>query len=133
MVTVLSSAFREANSLVIRPRIITASTAIPSLESARPGVKIVRVINMVRMLRFGELCVMPRTTSGLAPRLLSALDTGTMQAEQRFMNGPMRAPLIEPLIPLSMSGWRAVFGNRNTSVIPAMRNANIIPMETNFK
>ena len=133
MIVFSSVEFRETSILVTIPKMITANTATPSLESARPGVKIVKVINIVSMLRFGELCVMPRTASGLAPRLPRALDTGTMHAEQRFMNGPMIAPLMEPLMPISVSGCRAVFGNRNTSMIPATRNANIIPRDTSFK
>jgi hypothetical protein len=88
---------------------------------------------MAGRFRVDEPCVIARVVSMPAPRWRKALATGTMQAEQRFMAGPINSPLAEPLIPRWYKPRLDSAGKRNTSVSPATRKAKIIPRVINLR
>ena len=84
-------------------------------------------------LRVAEPCTSARAPSIPSPRRRTALDTGTMQAEQRFTIGPRPRPLrMRPSGPLA-SRREPSGGARNASAMPPARKANAMPMATSCR
>ena len=63
------------------------------------GAKTIAVMTSAGRLRVDDPWAMDMVASMLAPLLLNAAETGTMQAEQRVMAGPTIRPLRAPLSP----------------------------------
>jgi hypothetical protein len=68
-----------------------------------------------------------------APLLFTEVDTGTMHAEHKFINGPSSAPLsVRPNSPPPDQGLEPG-GNKNDSTRDATRKAKVIPIVINLK
>ena len=95
------------------------------------GVKTMATITNEGMFRVADPCTMLMAPSIPTPVLRKVEDIGTMQAEHRFITGPMASPfrvrlnelfsVVVPVPPL---------GKRKASVRPATTKAKTIPTET---
>ena len=105
--------------------------AMTSRLAPSTGVNTKNTIASAGMLRVADPCTMAIAPSIPPPLRLKADDTGTMQAEQRFMTGPAARPLTVRLNRLPDSkDLPEPDGNRNASVSPATTKAKVMPTVT---
>ena len=113
---------------------MTAVMPIRNLLTPIMGVNTSTAITKPGRLSVDEPCTIASPPSIPTPRLWNAADTGTMQAEHRFITGPRTMPLRDFLrLPPDRTPTPLPFGKRNASVSPATRNANTIPTATSWR
>ena len=112
----------------IAPRILSA-ILLPPINGMNTRTTIIKAGKFI----VEEPWVIATVVSTDAPRLRKAVAIGTMQAEHRFITGPIIKPLKTPFTPLPSKRSRISAGKRKASVMPAITKAKVIPIHTRFK
>ena len=97
------------------------------------GAKTIAVMTSAGRLRVDDPWAMDMVASMLAPLLLNAAETGTMQAEHRVMAGPTIRPLRAPFSPPAANSLPVKPGKMKASMAPATRKAKVMPAATSLK
>ena len=108
-----------------------AATPITNRLTPSNGVKTMATIIKEGMFSVADPCTMLMAPSIPTPVLRNVEDIGTMQAEHRFITGPMASPFrvrLNELFPVDVPVPPA--GKRKASVRPATTKAKTIPTET---
>ena len=107
------------------------TTASTTLLAPSRGVNTKNTMASAGMFMVAEPCTIAIAPSTPTPFLRNAEETGTIQAEHRFMTGPVRAPLRVRLnIPPDGTSGPLPGGNSILSASPATRKAKVMPTAT---